>query len=144
MFIGLGILRGNDVGTDEFIRLCKKLGAEPYITVNVGTGTPQEAARWVEYCNGGPKTEMGRLRAKNGHAQPYGVKYWNIGNEEYLPTLGGTDGRQYSRNFNLFAKAMRAVDPTIKLVAVGASDIPGGVIPRDHPLWKIVRYCLLE
>ena len=85
----------NDVGTDEFILLCKKLGAEPYITVNVGTGTPEEAAQWVEYCNGGPNTEMGRLRAKNGHVQPYGVKYWNIGNEEYLPTLGGTDGRQY-------------------------------------------------
>ena len=45
-----------------------------------------------------------------------------------------------ARNFNLFAKAMRAVDPTIKLVAVGASDIPGGIIPREHPLWKIVRY----
>ena len=130
----------NDVGTDEFILLCKKLKAEPYITVNVGTGTPEEAAQWVEYCNGGPKTEMGRLRAKNGHAQPYRVKYWNVGNEEYLPTLGGTDGRQYGRNFNLFAKAMRAVDLTIKLVAVGASDIPSGIIPREHPLWKIVRY----
>jgi alpha-N-arabinofuranosidase len=83
---------------------------------------------------------MGRLRAQNGHPQPYAIKYWSIGNEEYLPTLGATDGRQYGRNFNLYAKKMRAVDPSIKLVAVGASDIPAGAIPKDHPLWKIVRY----
>lgn len=130
----------NDVGTDEFLLLCKKLGAEPYLTVNVGTGTPEEAAKWVEYVNGARTTPMGRLRAANGHPQPYGVKYWNVGNEEYLPNLGATDGKQYGRNFNLFARAMKAVDPTIKLVAVGASDIPKGVIPPDHPLWKIVRY----
>ncbi len=130
----------NDVGTDEFLLLCKKLGADPYLTVNVGTGTPEEAAKWVEYVNGSPSTQMGKLRSRNGHPQPYGVKYWNVGNEEYLPTLGGTDGKQYGRNFNEFARAMKAVDPTIKLVAVGASDIPKGVIPPDHPLWKIVRY----
>jgi alpha-L-arabinofuranosidase len=130
----------NDIGTDEFIALSRKLGAEPYISVNVGTGTPEEAAQWVEYCNGDAKTEMGRLRALNGHPEPYNVKYWSIGNEEYLPTLGGTDGRQYGRNFNAFASAMRAKDPSLKLVAVGAFDIPKGVIGRDHPVWKIVRY----
>jgi alpha-N-arabinofuranosidase len=130
----------NDVGTDEFVALCRKLGADPYITVNLGTGTPEEAAKWVEYCNGGRDTEMGRLRAQNGHPEPYGVKVWSIGNEEYLPTLGGTSGRQYGRYFNAFAKAMRTVDPTIKLVAVGAFDIPKGVINQTHPLWKIARY----
>jgi alpha-N-arabinofuranosidase len=130
----------NDVGTDEFIVLCRKLGAEPYITVNVGTGTAEEAAQWVEYCNGGRETKMGRLRAQHGHPEPYGIKYWSIGNEEYLPTIGGTSGREYGRRFNAFARAMRAIDPTIKLVAVGAFDIPGGVLPRNHPLWNIVRY----
>ncbi len=130
----------NDVGTDEFIMLCRKLGAEPYITVNVGTGTAEEAAQWVEYCNGNRETKLGRLRAQYGHPEPYKVKYWSIGNEEYLPTLGGTSGRQYGRRFNDFARAMRAIDPTIKLIAVGAFDIPGGAIPRSHPLWKIVRY----
>lgn len=130
----------NDMGTDEYIRLSRKLGSEPYISVNVGTGTPEEAAKWVEYCNGGPTTEMGRLRAQNGYRAPHAVKFWGIGNEEYLPTLGGMSGSQYGRTFKRFAEAMRAVDPTIKLIAVGASDIPAGVIPREHPIWKIVRY----
>ncbi|MGH9845420.1 MAG: alpha-L-arabinofuranosidase C-terminal domain-containing protein [Blastocatellia bacterium] len=130
----------NDVGIDEYIVLCRKLGAEPYITVNFGTGTPEEAAQWVEYCNGRPGTEMGRLRAQNGHPEPYNVKLWSVGNEEYLPTLGGTSGRQYGRNFNAFAAAMRAVDPKIQLVAVGAFDIPKGAIARTHPAWRIVRY----
>jgi alpha-L-arabinofuranosidase len=130
----------NDAGTDEYIALCRKLGAEPYITINFGTGTPEEAAKWVEYCNGGPETEMGRMRAQNGHPEPYNVKLWSVGNEEYLPTLGGTGGRQYGRTFNAFAAAMRAVDPKIQLVAVGAFDIPKGAIGRTHPLWHVVRY----
>lgn len=130
----------NDVGTDEFITLCRKLGAEPYISVNLGTGTPEEAARWVEYCNGGLDTKMGRLRAQNGHPEPYHVKDWCIGNEEYLPALGGMSGRLYGRHFTAFAQAMRAVDPTIKLVAVGALDIPSGVIPRTHPSWRFARF----
>ncbi len=130
----------NDVGTDDFIALCRKLRADPYITVNVGTGTPEEAAQWVEYCNGGANTRMGRLRSQHGHPEPYNVKFWAIGNEEYLPTLGGTSGTQYGHNYNAFAAAMRTIDPTIKLVAVGAFDIPAGAIPRDHPLWNIVRY----
>ncbi len=130
----------NDVGTDEYLALCRKLRAEPYITVNFGTGTPEEAAKWVEYCNGGPETQMGRLRAQNGHPEPYNVKLWSVGNEEYLPTLGGTSGRQYGRNFNAFSAAMRAADPKIQLVAVGAFDIPKGAIGRTHPMWPIVRY----
>jgi len=130
----------NDVGTDDFIALCRTLGAEPFITVNVGTGTPEEAAQWVEYCNGRPDTRMGRLRAQHGHPEPLQVKLWSVGNEEYLPTLGGTGGSEYGRTYNAFAAAMRKVDPTIKLIAVGAFDIPSGVIPRTHPLWNVVRY----
>jgi len=130
----------NDVGTDEFVALCRRLGAEPVITVNVGTGTPEEAAQWVEYCNGGGNTKMGRLRAQYGHPEPYNVKYWCVGNEEYLPTIGATSGKQYGRRFNEFARAMRAIDPTVKLIAVGAFDIPTGALPRNHPLWKIIRY----
>jgi len=83
---------------------------------------------------------MGRLRAKHGHPEPFQVKFWSIGNEEWLPTLGGTSGSEYGRNYNAFASAMRKVDPTIKLIAVGAFDIPAGAIPRTHALWNIVRY----
>jgi len=73
----------NHVGTDEYMAFCKLVGCEPLICVNAGDGTPEEAAHWVEYCNGDADTKYGSLRAKNGHPEPYGVKYWEIGNELY-------------------------------------------------------------
>ncbi len=130
----------NDVGVDEFMQLCGKVGAEPYICVNVGTGTAEEAAGLVEYVNGTNRTKWGRIRAENGHAEPYGAKVWNVGNEEWLPTLGGTRGSVYAKRFDAYAKVMRAVDPSIELVAVGAFDIPKGMIPPDSPAYPILRY----
>jgi alpha-N-arabinofuranosidase len=112
----------NDVGTDEFLELCRILGAEPYITVNAGFGDAHSAAQWLEYVNGAAATPMGRLRAANGHPQPYNVKWWNIGNEMYGPwQMGNMQLRQYTIKHNMFAEAMREVDPTIKIVAVGAT-----------------------
>ena len=71
----------NQFGTDEFLIFCEQIGAEPYHNVNYGTGTPKEAAEWVEYCNGLESTEFGALRSKYGRKQPYNVKYWLIANE---------------------------------------------------------------
>jgi alpha-N-arabinofuranosidase len=130
----------NDVGVDEFLALCRKLGAEPYVCVNVGTGSPDEAAALVEYTNGGADTAGGRRRAANGHPQPYRVKTWNIGNEEYLPNIGSTRGKVYAEKFNAFVKAMRAVDPTIEFVACGAFDVPKGAISRENPAYAVLRY----
>jgi alpha-N-arabinofuranosidase len=130
----------NDVGIDECVELCRKLNAEPYICVNVGSGSPEEAAALVEYANGGPNTPYGRLRAANGHPEPYRIRTWNVGNEEYLPTLGATRGQVYAKTFQAYAQAMRAVDPSIELVAVGAFDIPSGIIPPENPAYGIIRY----
>ncbi len=130
----------NDVGVDDYIAYCRKVGAEPYIVVNVGTGTPEEAAALVEYVNGAATTRWGRVRAQNGQPKPYNVKLWNIGNEEYLPTLGGTSGKQYAANYLAFARAMRAVDPSIKLVAVGSFELPFNPLPPQHPLHNVLRY----
>jgi len=132
----------NDVGVDEYLKLCNKVGAEPYICVNVGTGTPEEAAALVEYVNGAPDTRWGRVRAENGHSDPYRAKVWNVGNEEWLPTLGGTKGSLYAKRFDAYAKAMRAVDSSIELVAVGAFDIAKGIIPPDSPAHTILRYLI--
>jgi alpha-N-arabinofuranosidase len=66
----------NLVGTDEFLAFCELIGTEPLLVVNDGSGTAEEAARWVEYCNGATTSEGGRRRAANGHVEPYGVKYW--------------------------------------------------------------------
>ncbi|HYE64411.1 MAG TPA: alpha-L-arabinofuranosidase C-terminal domain-containing protein [Pyrinomonadaceae bacterium] len=116
----------SDFGTDEFIQFCRRLGAEPAITVNVeGRGaTPEEAAAWVEYCNGSPKTRYGAMRAANGHTEPYNVKYWEIGNEIWGNWVRGhSDAETYARNYNRYYEAMRAVDPTIKFIAVGDNDM---------------------
>jgi len=111
----------NLFGTDEFVSFCRAVGCEPMICLNAGDGTPKEAARWVEYCNGSTETEMGALRAANGHPKPHGVCYWEIGNE--LPgkhQVGWTTPAGYADRYREFAEAMLAVDPNIKLIACGA------------------------
>jgi alpha-N-arabinofuranosidase len=111
----------NDVGTDEFITLCRLLDVEPYITVNAGFGDAWSAAQLVEYANGAITTPMGRLRAANGHPEPYHVKFWGVGNEPWGEwQLGFMPVAQWELKHNMFAKAMRKVDPTIKLIAAGA------------------------
>ena len=103
-----------DIGTDEFIALSRRVGAEPSITVNVeGRGaTAEEAAAWVEYCNGPATSRYGAMRAANGHPEPYGVKYWELGNEIWGDWVRGhSDAATYARNYVRYAQAMRAVDP---------------------------------
>jgi alpha-N-arabinofuranosidase len=111
----------NDVGTDEFLALCGLLGVEPYITVNAGFGDARSAADLVEYTNGSALTPMGRLRALNGHAEPYHVKFWGVGNEAWGSwQMGAMSLDQFVIKNNEFADAMRAVDPSIVLIASGA------------------------
>jgi alpha-N-arabinofuranosidase len=110
----------NDFGLDEFVAFCREVGAEPSIVVNSGFGDDHSAAEEVEYANGSTGTRMGRWRAFNGHPKPYNVKWWGIGNEMYGKwQLGYMSLGHYSKKHNLFAKAMRKVDPSIKLTAVG-------------------------
>jgi alpha-N-arabinofuranosidase len=112
----------NDIGTDEFMALCRLLEVEPYITVNAGTGDAASAADYVEYANGDVSTPMGQLRAANGHPEPYRVKFWGIGNEMWGLTYqyGAMKLNQFEFKHNEFAKAMRKVDPTITILASGA------------------------
>ncbi|HYB60974.1 MAG TPA: alpha-N-arabinofuranosidase [Methylomirabilota bacterium] len=113
-------MQTNDVGMDEFMTLCKLIGVEPYITVNAGFGDAHSAAEEVEYMNGSVNTRFGAMRARNGHPEPYRVKFWNIGNEPYGAwELGRTDLKYYVLKHNEFAKAMRKVDPSITLLASG-------------------------
>jgi alpha-N-arabinofuranosidase len=112
----------NDIGTDEFMTLCKLLDVEPYITVNAGTGDAWSAAQYVEYANGAVSTPMGKLRAANGHPEPYKVKFWGIGNEMWGNTYqyGAMRPNQFAFKHNQFARAMRKVDPAITLLASAA------------------------
>jgi alpha-N-arabinofuranosidase len=114
-------LQPNDVGTDEFMTLCLLLDVEPYVTVNAGFGDAWSAGQLVEYANGAVTTPMGRWRAANGHPQPYKVKFWGVGNEPWGEwQMGFMPVEQFEVKHNLFAQAMRRVDPTIKLIAAGA------------------------
>ncbi len=111
----------NDFGLDEFIMFCREVGADPMIAVNSGLGDDRSAVEEVEYANGPPDTPMGKWRAANGHRQPYNVKWWCVGNEMYGGwQLGHMPLNQYVRKHNVFAKVMRKVDPSVKLIAVGA------------------------
>ena len=113
----------NLVGTDEFLRFCELIDAEPSITVNTRTGTPEEAAAWVEYCNGTVDTAGGRERAANGRTTPYNVNLWAIGSQSW--ELGAEDA---VRRHRAFAAAMKAVDPTIQTVAIGGN-------ANNQPAW---------
>lgn len=119
----------NDFGTDEFIAFCREVNTEPMIAANTGFGDAYSAGQWVEYCNGSTKTIAGGWRAKHGSKQPYGVKYWCVGNEMFGPwQLGFMQMQHYTLKNNLVVEAMRKADPTVKLTAVG--DLT--TINKDH------------
>jgi alpha-N-arabinofuranosidase len=110
----------NDVGIHEFMTFCKLINTEPYIAVNAGLGDSRQAQEEVEYCNGAPDTPMGKIRTANGHAEPWKVKWWSIGNEMYGDwQIGHMTTEDFVKKHKAFAAAMRSVDPDIKLIAVG-------------------------
>jgi len=110
----------NDFGLDEFMTFCRVLGTDPYIAVNSGLGDAKNAVEELQYANGAADTPMGALRAKNGHPEPYKVRFWSIGNEMYGGwQLGHMPLEQYVKKHNEFVDAMRAVDPSIQVIAVG-------------------------
>jgi len=119
-------LEASDFGTAEFIRFARAAGAEPSITVNVeGRGaTVEEAAAWVEYCNGPATSTYGAMRARDGHPEPFHVRFWEIGNEIWGDWVRGhSDAATYARNLTKYIAAMRAVDPSIEVIAVGDNDM---------------------
>lgn len=71
----------SEINTDDFIALCREIGAEPFITINPCWNTPEENAAWVEYCNGSSSTKYGRIRKERGWEEPYNVQFWSLGNE---------------------------------------------------------------
>jgi alpha-N-arabinofuranosidase len=110
----------NDFGLDEFMTFCRLVGAEPYVAVNSGLGGVAGAVEELQYANAAADTPMGRLRAGNGHPEPYRVRWWGVGNEMYGRwQLGHMPLAKYVAKHNQFAEAMRKVDPAIKLIAVG-------------------------
>ena len=116
-----GQQENNFFGTDEFIAFCRAVGCEPMICLNAGSGTVSEAAQWLEYCNGGVDTPMGRLRAENGHPEPYNVRHWEVGNELWGRwQYHWTTAEGYVDRYRRFVKALLEVDPGITIYTCGA------------------------
>ncbi|MGA3284093.1 MAG: alpha-L-arabinofuranosidase C-terminal domain-containing protein [Verrucomicrobiota bacterium] len=110
----------NDVGIDEFMELMHLIDAEPYVALNTGLGTLDEALAEVQYFNGSVDTPMGKWRAQNGHPEPYGVKFWAVGNEMFGSwQLGHMPVDRFVKTNNIFADAIWKADPGAQLVAVG-------------------------
>lgn len=123
-----GVEDPNTFGTDEFVAWCRLIGAEPYICTNAGTGTSEEMSDWVEYCNLKNLGRNARMRQANGHAEPHNVRYWSIGNENYLGgEIGAKTVDEWGPLVRESAKMMRAVDSKLKILA--AATVTGNWTP---------------
>ena len=112
----------NTFGTDEFLAMCQLMDWTPMLCVNLGTGTPEEARNWVEYCNSRSPTKYANMRRDNGHEDSYSVPLWCLGNEMDGPwQLGHVPAEQYAIRAIQAAKMMLDCDRTIETVVCGSS-----------------------
>jgi alpha-L-arabinofuranosidase len=122
-----GTVENNRFGTHEFMDYIEKVGAEPYICLNLGTGSWTMAQQWVEYVNGDQDTAIVQLRKKNGRDKPWKVTYWGLGNEmDGYWQMGHRSATDYGAFALEAAKLAKLTDPSVKLVAAGASNFRGG------------------
>lgn len=123
-----GVEDPNTFGTDEFVSWCRLIGAEPYICTNAGTGSSEEMSDWVEYCNLKDIGRYARKRKTNGRAEPHNVRYWSIGNENYLGgEIGAKTVEEWGPLVRESAKMMRAIDSQLKILA--AATVNGNWTP---------------
>jgi alpha-N-arabinofuranosidase len=115
-------VNSNQFGTNEFMAWCKAVGTLPLMGLNLGTGTPEQSAALVEYCNVDKGTQWSDLRRKHGYAEPYKVKNWCLGNEMDGPwQIGHMTAAEYGMKAADAARQMRYVDKNLNLVACGSS-----------------------
>ena len=134
-------LETNQFGTDEFVKLSRMMDWTPMMTVNLGTGTPEEARNWVEYCNSPTGSLYSNMRAANGSTEPYDLKLWCLGNEMDGPwQLGHVPADQYAIRAQQAAKLMKDVDPFLELDAEGVAS--GDHQPSTRMLHRSVRRAL--
>jgi alpha-L-arabinofuranosidase len=115
-------LNTNQFGTNEYMAWCKAVGTLPLMGLNLGTGTAEQAAALVEYCNVEKGTKWSDLRRKHGYAEPYQVAHWCLGNEMDGPwQIGHMSATEYGEKAEDAARQMRYVDPSLKLIACGSS-----------------------
>ncbi len=125
-----GVPEPNSFGTDEFMKFVRMIGTKAYVNANVGTGTPAEMADWLKYMTADQDTTLVRMRAANGHKDPYKVPFWAIGNE--TSGCGGNMTPDYYvdlfRRYSTFLKSPPGTRPLI--IASGGHDDNGPVWTR--------------
>lgn len=130
----------NTFGTNEFMVWCREhMSAEPYLCLNMGTGTLDEALAWVEYCNGTGDTYYANLRREHlGHDRPHKVKYWGLGNEVWGPwqIAQTADPKQYAETAMQWAKAIKLLDPSVCLILCGKD----GISKWDY---EVINHCVV-
>ncbi|MBO4355963.1 MAG: helix-turn-helix domain-containing protein [Clostridia bacterium] len=135
----------HEINTDDFVALCREIGAEPFITINPAWNTPEESAQWVEYCNGDVNTPYGRIRAERGNPEPYNVKFWSLGNEAgYGHMEGANTADAYAKALREHAEEMLKVSPGISLCSSGPYPNKEWVDFSAKPLSDIVNIVSLH
>jgi len=135
----------HEINTDDFIALCREVGAEPLLTINLVYETPEESAQWVEYCNGAANTEYGKIRAERGHPEPYNVSMWSLGNEMGHGHMEGPKSPESYKEYALsHAEAMLKVTPTLELFGSGLIPNADWVKYSAAPMADKVRYTSLH
>jgi alpha-L-arabinofuranosidase len=128
----------NRFGTNEFIEWCRAAGTEPMLGVNLGTRGPDEARKYVEYCNSPSGSRLSELRARHGFRESHAVKFWCLGNEMDGPwQICQKTATEYGRAAKEAAKVMKWVDPSIQMAACGSSH-------RDMPTFGAWEYEVME
>lgn len=150
--LGWNTTESNQFGSHEFMRFCEMIGAEPYLCLNVGSGTVEEARAWAEYCNCDKDTTLTRERAANGHPQPFRVKFWSLGNEPGYPLDGMMRPEYYldvARNYAGYVKhfASQSVyrrDGKLRNVKMILAELPTGVFETAEKKVKNVYFDMLS
>jgi len=144
-------LETNEFGTNEFVEFARALNTEPYFSVNMGTGTIEEARQWVEYCNVKEGPYFAELRREHGYPEPHNVKYWSLGNEmDGFWQMGHLNAEDYSKKARETAKLMKLTSPNIKLIAAGSSNYRPEADPNEwnatvlHELRDVIDYIALH
>ena len=131
----------HEIDTDDFVALCREVGAEPMITINIAWSEPEESAQWVEYCNGGEDTEYGKIRAERGHKEPYNVHFWSLGNEMGYGHMEGPQGPEgYAEMAEKHADAMLGITPDLELCSSGPYPNENWAKHSAAPLADKVKY----
>ena len=135
----------HEISTDDFLALCREVGAEPFLTINLAWNSPEDSADWVEYCNGSADTEYGRRRAENGHPEPYGVRFWSLGNEMGYGHMEGPMGPEdYASLASLHIAAMKEKTPDIAFFSSGPYPNSEWAAKSAAPLASDVPYISLH